>query len=257
MTSNSSLLVNRYGALAAEVYDIDKPLGRLPDTRFWLERFRTFDRPILEPACGTGRTLAPLVEAGLDVTGFDRSPEMLERCRARLAGMGLSAEVSQQQMEDFRYDRKFGAVLVPVGTFTLLDDLAAARAALRRFRDALEPGGLLVVDIMGLAALASEAEDRRRWTTAEGDLITIHGMRVKTDWLKQRSESLLRYERWRDHRLVETELEPMAQRYWGLHEFSLELAAAGFRVESTIGGYDRDRAPRASDWMITYEASRA
>ena len=135
MLSNSTTATNRYGALAAEIYDIDKPFGALPDTRFHLQRFAGFDRPILEPACGTGRTLVPFLEAGHDITGFDQSPEMLERCRARCAERGLSPDLGQQRFEDFRYPRMFGAILVPVGTFTLIDDLDVARSVLRRFRD--------------------------------------------------------------------------------------------------------------------------
>ena len=113
MPSNTTTATNRYGALAAEIYDIDKPFGALPDTRFHLERFAGFDRPILEPAFGTGRTLVP---------------EMLERCRARCAERGFTPDLRQQRFEDFRYERKFGAILVPVGTFTLIDDVAVARS---------------------------------------------------------------------------------------------------------------------------------
>src|SRR6185295_2171523 len=91
MLSNSTTATNRYGELAAEIYDIDKPFGALPDTAFHLERF----------------------------AGFDQSPEMLARCRARCAERGFSPELGQQRFEDFRYPRKFGAILVPVGTFTL------------------------------------------------------------------------------------------------------------------------------------------
>ena len=85
MTINSMTSRNRYGALAAEIYDIGKPLGRMPNTEFHLQRLRGETRPILEPACGTGRTLVPLLQVGLDVTGFDRSPDMLEGRRARCA----------------------------------------------------------------------------------------------------------------------------------------------------------------------------
>jgi hypothetical protein len=38
----------------------------------------------------------------------------------------------------------------------------------------------------------------------------------------------IRYERWRDHKLIDCELEPMAQRLWGLEEFTLTLEATGF-----------------------------
>lgn len=256
MLSNATTATNRYGELAAEIYDIDKPFGALPDTRFHLERFAGFERPILEPACGTGRTLVPFLEAGLDITGFDQSPEMLARCRARCEAAGFSADVSQQRFEDFRYPRTFGAILVPVGTFTLIDDLAVARAVLRRFRDHLEPGGVVVLDIQPLSFLASHRDDRRRWTAENGDLLTVEGIRVATDWLAQRREAMLRYERWRDNRLVETHIEPMVWRYWGLNEFRLFLEAGGFGQVSITGGYDRSRSPRAADRMLTFEAVR-
>jgi hypothetical protein len=39
-------------------------------------------------------------------------------------------------------------------------------------------------------------------------------------------------------------MEPMAQRYWGLHEFRLFLEAGGFGEVSVTGGYDRAAAHR-------------
>ena len=257
MPSNTTTATNRYGALAAEIYDIDKPFGALPDTKFHLEQFAGFDRPILEPACGTGRTLVPFLEAGFDMTGFDQSPEMLERCRARCAERGFSPDLRQQRFEDFRYPRTFGAILVPVGTFTLIDDLDVARSVLRRFRDALEPGGIVVFDIQPLSFLADTRDDRRRWTAENGDLLTVEGIRTTTDWLTQRREAMLRYERWRDNRLVETHMEPMAQRYWGLEEFRLVLEASGFGQVSVVGDYHRDRPLRANARTLTFEAVKS
>lgn len=256
MLSNSPTATNRYGALAAEIYDIDKPFGALPDTAFHLERFRGFAGPILEPACGTGRTLVPFLEAGHDIAGFDQSPEMLERCRERCRARGFEPDLSQQRFEDFRYERPFAAILMPVGTFTLIDGHAAAMAVLRRFHRALAPGGLVVLDLQGLGFLAHRGDDRRRWTAENGDLLTLEGVRTRTDWAEQRSESMLRYERWRDNRLVESHMEPMAQRYWGVQEFRLTLEACGFTDVQVTGGYDRQRAPRADDRVLTFEAVR-
>ncbi|HZC17634.1 MAG TPA: class I SAM-dependent methyltransferase [Caulobacteraceae bacterium] len=257
MPSNSHTRVNRYGAIAAEIYDIDKPIGALPDTAFYLDRLSAIDGPILEPACGTGRTLAPLLDAGHEVTGFDASPDMLERCRARCAARGHAPGLGQQRFEDFRYDEPFAAIIVPVGTFTLIDDFAVAMAVLRRFWRHLRPGGLVMLDIEPLEFLAaSRHQDRRSWTTPTGDLLTLEGARVATDWLGQKATANLRYERWRDHVLVETHLEPMSQRYWGADEFALALAAAGFGEIKVVGNYDRRRAPRPGDRTLTFEAAR-
>jgi SAM-dependent methyltransferase len=247
---------NRYGSIAAEIYDLDKPYFALPDTRFHLQRFEGFGRPILEPACGSGRTLVPFLQAGLDVTGFDPSPEMLERCRERCDEAGFAPDLSRQRYEDFAYERRFGAILIPVGSFTLIGDFAVAMDVLRRFHAHLEPGGVLVIDLQGLNFLASQTDDRRRWTAPSGDLLTLEGVRASTDWLRQRAEVTYRYERWRDHALVESEIDLMAQRYWGLDEFRLALEAAGFAEVTVCGGYDRRRGPRPADRVWTFEAVR-
>jgi SAM-dependent methyltransferase len=257
MPSNSNTRVNRYGALAAEIYDLDKPYFFFPDTRFHLAWLEAVDGPILEPACGTGRTLVPLLDAGHAMTGFDASPDMLARCRAKCAERGHAPDLSQQRFEDFRYADPFAAILVPVGTFTLIDDFAVAMAVLRRFRDHLRPGGRLVLDLQSLASLAQRGEDRRSWTAENGDLLTIEGYHVSADWLRQLVERRLRYERWRDHELVESQLEPMTARQWGVEEMRLALTVSGFGDIAVIGDYDRGRAPRSSDRTLTFEATRA
>ena len=48
-------------------------------------------------------------------------------------------------------------------------------AVLRRFHDHLEVGGVVVIDIQPLSALAVSGEDRRQWTAANGDLLTLEG----------------------------------------------------------------------------------
>ena len=253
---DTNTTTNRYGSIAAEIYDIDKPFGALPDTRFHLERFAGFAGPILEPACGSGRTLIPLLEAGCEVAGFDPSEEMLARCRARCAERGFTPDLSRQSFEDFAYDRRFAAILVPVGSFTLIDRFEPAMVALRRFFDHLAPGGIVVLDIQPLSFLASRHQDRRQWTAENGDLLTIEGDVTRVDWAAQRSEARLRYERWRDNGLVEVQMEPMAQRYWGLEEFALALAAAGFSEVQVSGGYERGRPVRSGDHVMTFEAVR-
>lgn len=257
MSSTGNTVVNRYGSIAAEIYDIDKPFGALPDTAFHLAGLAGIDGPILEPACGSGRTLLPLLDAGHDVSGFDTSADMLERCRARCATRGFDPPLNCQRFEDFAYPTRFAAIAVPAGSFTLIADFDAALAVLRRFAEHLVVGGLLVLDIQPLSFLAATGEDRRQWTAADGDLLTAEGKRTATDWLRQTARTTYRYERWRDNRLVESQLEPMAQRYWGAGEFDLALRAAGFTDVAVIGGYDRRRAPRAGDSVLTFEARRA
>ncbi|MEO8812465.1 MAG: class I SAM-dependent methyltransferase [Caulobacteraceae bacterium] len=246
---------NRYGSIAAEIYDIDKPFGALPDTAFHLRRLADVDGPILEPACGSGRTLVPLLEAGHHVTGFDTSPEMLANCRDRCVARGFAPDLSLQRFETFTYETRFAAIVIPGASFTFIGDFAVAMAVLRRFYDHLAPGGRLIVDLDGLAFLAATGEDRRCWTTEDGDLLTCTGARLGVDWVAQRERHHIRYERWRDNRLVDTQIEPMERRLWGVDEFGLALDAVGFSDVAVTGNY-RPRPPRAGDRIFTFEAVR-
>lgn len=41
---------------------------------FYLEYAQTITTPILEPMCGSGRFLIPMLEQGFNIEGFDASP---------------------------------------------------------------------------------------------------------------------------------------------------------------------------------------
>lgn len=104
-----------YGQLATEVYELDKPVGRsFPGLDYYARQVAGITGRILEPACGTGRVLVPLLEAGLAVEGLDTSPQ---------------------------------AVIIPAGSIMLLDGQDAAPRALAAFRAALVPGGRLILDV--------------------------------------------------------------------------------------------------------------
>ncbi len=93
--------------IAAEIYDIDKPFFALPDTALppgavrRLQTARSWSRPA-GPAAPWSRSS----EAGLDITGFDPSPEMLARCRARCAGGGLHPDRQRAASRTSRYQRQ-------------------------------------------------------------------------------------------------------------------------------------------------------
>ncbi len=257
MSLESNTTTNRYGSLAAEVYDLDKPVDSLFDGAFHRARLAEIAGPILEPACGSGRALIPLLEAGHEVVGFDASEEMLANCRDRCAERGLSPDLSQQRFEDFRFDRDFAAVFVPAGSFGLIADYASAVAVLSRFHQVLRPGGLLIVDIQPISALARSSDSRRSWVARNGDLLVCKMRATGVDWMAQIERHHTIYERWRGGALVESSLEPMALRYWGLEEMTMTLRDTGYDNIVAVGNFDRRRAPRSGDRQLTFEATRA
>ena len=175
-----------YGRLAAEVYDIDKPIGHsFGDVEFYSERLRSCAGPILEPAVGTGRVLIPLLEAGLTVEGVDGSPEMLAVCRARCAQRGLHPVLHEGDMRTLSLSKRYEAVIVPAGSFLLIERREESIGVLRRFRDHLVPGGRLIVDIELQTEFTTGAVSTSSYETLDGETITLERKLVEVDFLEQ------------------------------------------------------------------------
>lgn len=248
---------NRYGKLASHVYNLDKPIGKsFGDVEFYRERLRGCTGTILEPAVGNGRVLIPLLEAGLHVVGFDASEEMLGYCRRECEARSLAPGLTRRTFEDFTYDERFEAIIVPAGSLQLVTDHAAAMATLKRFFDHLAPNGRLIVDFDPIGSFLGEASSIRQWRTEHGDLLTLAAQRVETDFVAQTTVSHLRYDRWTGGQLATSELEFFSLRWWGVEEFGLALRVTGFVDAVVSGNYEHGRAPEKDDQTITFEARR-
>jgi len=118
------------------------------------------DGEVLEVAAGTGNWTRYLAGRARHVTALDASAAALACCRAKLARAGLDARVSFEQRDVFawrparRYDVVFAAFF--------LSHVPAARVAgfLAWARDALAPGGLLVLlEGQGRGASGARVDD--------------------------------------------------------------------------------------------------
>ena len=255
---------NRYATLAARVYHLDKAIGRsFGDLEFYAERLAGETGPILEPAVGNGRALIPLLEAGLAVSGFDASPEMLDICRAECAARGLDPALELAFFQDFEVSEPQAAIIIPAGSIQLVVDPEETAAVLRRFFGALRPGGRLILDLDSLAALADTAPSARRWIdpgdasgAGSGDALTLLGVHEGTDFAAQTHTTQLRYERWRDGALVESELDLFTLRLWGHFEMVTLLRSIGFAEVTVSADYRHGVAPDADTSVVTIETVR-
>jgi SAM-dependent methyltransferase len=102
---------------------------------------------LLDVACGTGRSLEPMLRRGYRVAGCDRSPAMVERARANL---GEGVEIRAADMRALPWQRRFDAATCVDDAINYLLSLADVVAAMRSIREALVPGGLVVFDVNAL-----------------------------------------------------------------------------------------------------------
>ncbi len=181
-------------------------------------------RRVLDLGCGTGGHAVVLAARGYDVIGVDRSPEMLERARAR------SSTVRYELGEIGNVDlgETFDAVLM---MFAVLgyqvgnSDLQAALATARRHA---RPGGLFFGDFWyGPAVLGQRPSERVKVIEAP----TGQVIRVATGELDTRHDlCMVRYHVWRivDGRVTAEAREQHPMRYFFAPELDLLLSAAGF-----------------------------
>jgi hypothetical protein len=137
-----------YGALCAAFYDADKPAPPAAELAFYRERLSARPGPVLEPMCGSGRFLLPLLHAGLDVWGFDAAPAMVQRCQARLSALG--ADTARVQLANFSSftapaDQRFAQAFIAAGSIALLSATQAAQA-LRSLRRWLSDDAPLLIE---------------------------------------------------------------------------------------------------------------
>ncbi|CEG23899.1 Glycine/sarcosine N-methyltransferase [Planococcus massiliensis] len=244
-----------YSILSSEVYDLDKPIGHsFGDVEYYAERLKGCKGPILEPATGTGRILIPLLEQGFQVEGFDISTEMLEHCKRNCAEKGLAPKLSIERMEAFKTDTRYEAIIIPTGTFLLLHERESSIRALQNFYEHLQDGGRLIVDLLFETDMELGKVSERFWESPAGDVLTVEHRKVKNDWIHQYSVAHNRYERWRNGKLVESELERMPIRWYGIEEFKEILEKIGFADISVSADYQYGRRPTHGNQLLSFEA---
>jgi SAM-dependent methyltransferase len=204
---------------------------------------RRFGGPVLELACGTGRLLAPLAQAGFSVTGVDSSGPMLERARARLSRFGLDASLVQQPLESLQLEQRFPTILLGLDSFGLLTRRAEQLAALRAARIHATYAGHFVLDVANgnLRGSNEPAEEILHDLTLPdpetGRPITKFILRRPRP--SEQLDDLIFFYDEQDERgyLRRTSVE-LKLRWFTRFELELLLETAGWRVDEVYGNYD-------------------
>jgi SAM-dependent methyltransferase len=250
--------VNSYKKLCTEFYEIDKPAPPEDAFNFFLHYAQRANGPILEPMCGSGRFLIPLLERGFDIDGADASPSMLQACRERCSRKGLKPVLQEQFLERIEMARRYGLVIIPAGSFCLITEQAAIEEGLRRIYELMLPRSMFVLEIVRVPSPPPPAGPgvwSGRWVERSD------GAKIIISWLSEYNEgerisrSIHRYDLCQGSELVETEFEDLNIRVYDQTEFHELLAAAGFRDIKIFKAY-QFRAPDDNDESLIFECVR-
>jgi len=124
---------------------------------------------LFEPACGTGRLLIKLAQAGYEVGGNDLNPKAVDYCNARLKRNGFPPSAVVGDMCDFRLKRKVHAAFNTINSFRHLQSEEQAIAHLRCVAGGLARGGIYA---LGLHLTPTEGAlcEHEAWSAQRGHL---------------------------------------------------------------------------------------
>ncbi|KMK75584.1 class I SAM-dependent methyltransferase [Alkalihalobacillus pseudalcaliphilus] len=247
-----------YGELCTEVYDLTKKIGQSfdGDIEFYQEKLKGCRGQILEAMVGSGRVYIPLLQAGLDVDGVDYSENMLNSCRQHCDSRGLKSSLFQADLRELSLPHKYEAIIIPAGSLLLIENREDSIQVLKKLYEHLEVGGKLLLDLFIPDDLfqASQFEGASTFHSINGDIITMEEKLIKVDWLNQFKVSYLKYEKWRQGALIQTELQRFGLRWYGVEEFKLILENIGFSQVEISADFTDGKKPSNSKQAIVYEA---
>ncbi len=249
-----------YYDLVAQAYDYFLAGVDFGDLDFYRDLIHADGRPALELACGTGRLLLPLVEAGLTVHGLDSSNEMLAICRRKAEGRGLSLTLHHQLMQHLNLSERYGVVFCPVGSFSLLIDDADIARTLTACREHLLPSGQLLLAIKDFYCAAEDNDSRGEWCLRREEVDSEgQSWRAFERMVSEPGAPIVisewRYELVRGGEVVRQQGHDSRLRCWTAGELDSRLRQAGFSDVRLHQPYtDKPVAPTARDFVAVGRA---
>jgi SAM-dependent methyltransferase len=240
-----------------------------PELAFFQACIARFGQPALDVACGTGRLLVPLLQAGIDIDGVDLSPDMLACCRAGAERAGVTPRLYAQAMHALDLPRQYRTIYI-CDSFGIGGERRQDADALRCCYQALEPDGALVLnqDVLGDRKqwLSWAEEERRRlpepWPATgdrrplpDGSELELKGRRVDVEAREQRLTLQMRIALWQGGEQVAEEERLLLERLYFREEILAMLEQAGFSDVTVYAGYT-DTVASAEDGKVVFLARK-
>jgi SAM-dependent methyltransferase len=241
----------------AELYDLEHD-SYGEDLGFYLNFIEAVGDPVLELGCGTGRLLTGIAEAGFRVAGTDRSPAMLARARERIAQSAAREIIEIHCGEMSAADRvpggPFGVVIIALNGLLHVANAASQRAVLESVRHALDPRGMLLVDLLNPTPEILQGMDHTfahegAWKMMDRTRVDKFAAR-RVFPATQTIATELWYDLTAEAGTVRRVTTSMTMRYLHRAELDLMLELAGFAEWQVYGSYDLDPYDDQSERLI-------
>lgn len=197
---------------------------------------------VLDLACGWGRHSLGLAEAGLRVTGLDRSPTLLGIARESAREAGLDVGWVRGDMRALPFLGEFDVVVSLFSSLGYFGSDAGDLQVLREVVGALRPGGRFLLETMHRDQVAREYVERDWWEGESGEHV----------WVEREFDAVagVSHERLRWRKGGRTGEKRHSIRVRAAPEWERLLAEAGLVAEEWFGGWDLAPFEHTSERLI-------
>jgi SAM-dependent methyltransferase len=236
----------------AELYDIYAQTDI--DVPFFIEEAKGC-RNALELTSGTGRLSIPLLQAGVNLSCLDSSPEMLAILRKKLQDQGISAPVYEMDVSSFSIPEQFDLIFIPFNAFAEITDPVLQIAALIAIRSHLTNAGRLICTLhnpaIRLKNVDSQIHLRGKYAMPDGGTLILSSMESYNPGA-QLVKGAQYYEIYSQDGVMQSKL--LVDLEFTLHtkdSFERLIDTQGFHIVSLYGDYSRSEfVPDVSPFMI-------
>ncbi|MCL2593711.1 MAG: class I SAM-dependent methyltransferase, partial [Defluviitaleaceae bacterium] len=186
---------------------------------------------------------------GLTVDGVDLSAEMLAKCRLNLDKHKICAKLYQQDLTSLDLPNKYGAIIMPTGSFCLLSK-NLVNDVLNLFYSHLDDGGKIIIDLEFPMDFKSGEVRSYSYPLCNDIGILFTSSSQDIDWIAQKTSYIHRYELLKNGEVQKTEVSNFTLYWYGILEFEMLLKSAGFVDISYELGYGTSN----NSSLITFSA---
>ena len=219
----------------------DRMFGANDAIPFLLEQARASGAPVLELACGTGKLLEPIAQAGLAATGLDLSEPMLVEARRKAQAAGQGTRYIHADMRSFSLGERFAFIFIAGNSICHLLDIDSFDACMARVREHLAEGGHFIVDVYvpSLPMLMIDPNVRQKLTQYDdpdggGRVVVTHTARYDAITQIKTAKTFHQF----PGETSEREGSLVLKMYFP-QELQALLRHNGFRILEAYGNYDK------------------
>lgn len=235
------------------MYDLSKPTPPEEAYAFYRSYIEASNGPILEPMCGSGRFLLPLLQEGFDVHGFDASQDMIHALHQKAGKQKIEINVWEGLIQDLKSTERYALMFIPSGSFGLIIDLEHIKRSLKVLFEYLKENGILLFEVETLKAVPTPIGvwQGSVWNLSKEQMILANYCSLISDDI---CTIIDRYELVAHNKIIETEIEQYKIRlYRDQSMLTKILHEIGFKHVRVVKAFDKTKCPDTEDEVLIYE----